>query len=59
MAKIDTTAKMTKNELAQTILDMSYGELLKVGDQLASIKHQRLDVAEDFAKLLHNWADAQ
>jgi hypothetical protein len=59
MAKNDDTNEQTKQLLAQAIRKMSYGELLKIGDQMANIKHQRLETAADFAKLLHDWAEGQ
>jgi len=59
MATKSNEIEQTKQLLAQAILNMSYGELLKIGDQLASIKHQRLEAPADFAKLLHDWASSQ
>jgi hypothetical protein len=57
MAKVEP--KMTKNAMAAAILAMPYGELIKVAEQLADIKLSRLETREDFAKLLHDWADGQ
>lgn len=45
--------------MAMAILNMSYGQLLKIGEQLISIRQQRPETAEEFAKLLHNWANGQ
>jgi hypothetical protein len=56
MAKGDKTAH---DILCAAITAMSYGELLKLGDQLADIKLSRLETREDFAKLLHTWAESQ
>jgi len=59
MAKNETTARLTKNALAEAILAMSYGELVKVADQLADLKAHRLITREEFAALLYDWAEAQ
>ena len=60
MAKKDeTSAEAGRNDMAATILAMSYGELLKIGDQIADIKLSRLETREDFARLLCTWAEGQ
>ncbi len=59
MAKKDVEVETTKDELANLILSMSYGELIKVADALADAKGQRLETSSDFAKLLYDWAEAQ
>ena len=56
-------AKRDKNDnhnvMATAIKEMSYGDLLKIGEQLIGVRQQRPETAEEFAKLLHRWAEAQ
>ena len=59
MAKKDEVVETSKDEVANLILSMSYGELLRVGDALADAKGNKLETASDFAMLLHQWAEGQ
>lgn len=51
--------KTSKKELADTILSMSYGELIAVSEVICKMKRARLETREDFAELLHEWASGQ
>jgi hypothetical protein len=59
MAKKTVEAETSRDEMANLILSLSYGELLRVGDALADAKGQKLETGADFAKLLYDWAEAQ
>jgi hypothetical protein len=56
MAKQDKTSK---DVLATAILSMSYGELIAAAEVMCNMKRARLETREDFAELLHAWAQAQ
>jgi hypothetical protein len=56
MAKDKTTSK---EELAAIIKSMSYGELISVAEVICKMKRARLETREDFAELLHEWAEGQ
>lgn len=54
----------TRSDLAQYIVEMSYGELKAVGAALASTcqdkeARPKLETAEEFADLLYDWAEAE
>jgi len=59
MAKNEKQTASSKDELATTILNMSYGELISVSEVLCNMKRARLETREDFAELLHQWAEGQ
>ena len=59
MAKNEKQTASSKGELAATILSMSYGELISVSEVLCNMKRARLETREDFAELLHQWAEGQ
>ena len=48
-----------RREVSNAVLQMSYGDLMHVGEQLAAIKLNRLETREDFARLLYEWAGGQ
>ena len=54
----------TKQDLAYAILNMTYGDLMYVAGQFTEMTAKdngarpRPKTAEDFASLLHDWADA-
>jgi hypothetical protein len=45
--------------LANTIKQMTYGELIAVAEAMCKMKTDQLETREDFAELLHKWADGQ
>lgn len=57
------TGMKTKQDLAELIVGMSYGELKTVAHELASTVEDKearpkLETAEEFADLLYDWAEA-
>lgn len=53
----------TKAQFIAAILGMTYGDLMEVCGELASANRDKetrpkLETAEEFASLLHDWADA-
>ena len=52
-------SKTTRKELATAILNMTYTELLAFTGALATMKPTRLVTREEFAALLHEWAETQ
>lgn len=51
-----------KGKLAQAILSLTYGELMEIAGELAQMKdpevRPKIETAEEYAALLHDWADA-
>lgn len=54
---------VTRNDLANTILKMNYGELKSVAASLASMKDEdvrpKIETTEEFADMLFDWAEAE
>ena len=58
------TQKAMTAKLAETILSLTYGELMDVGRELEDAIAEKdvwptFGTAEDFATLLHGWAESQ
>jgi len=53
----------TKGEFAKAILGMTYGGLMEVAAELSEMKEKdvrpKIETPEEYASLLHDWADAQ
>ena len=56
MAKDNETSV---EQLAKIILGMTYGELIAVSEVICKMKRARLETREDFAELLHDWAQGR
>lgn len=57
--KVDYDRTIDREVIAGAVLNMSYGHLLQLGEQLVNVRQQRPETAEEFAKLLHTWASSQ
>jgi hypothetical protein len=55
----DTNIVTSKEQLASIIRAMTYGELISVAEVICKMKRARLETREDFAELLHDWAEGQ
>lgn len=59
MAKNEKLTNAGKEQLAAIIKSLPYGDLISISEVMCNMKRARLETREDFAELLHTWAEAQ